>query len=846
MPDSLDLATHLLHVSGGRVAPVDPPGFLSLAPPRKAARGREKDYLFLCLGLSGREAAPPEAYDTLLDLAAATFYGSPGSVTSALRQALAAANQKLLDDNLAAGQAGGTAPLQGGLLGAALRGSDFYSVVAGPGLLLVARPTGHERFPHAPTRPLGLSNTVEALYFHTALSEGEYVCLSSAPARGWTDIALVGLGNLAGLPAVVERLREASGGEAVALVGRFESVPAHSVPLGPSALQRPAPQPKPEVPPVEAPRAEMPPALARRQPVAQARPEPPAGRAARGAGLAEFFRLRPRAPRRPLPEAEPNNGTAPEGEAEVGEFHPTIEAGAEPPEVFWSAPAPANPPAGPEPLPDLPQFLAERGTPAAVPPRDPAAAGAEPADRAGPLAAPAQRLFRSMGRAVGVTLAEAIRGLRMLAARTLPEGTLQKDGLFIVPTSVQIGIALLIPVVVVGVSVWLYLENGRAAAYDAALNEAQWAVARGRASPDTLTGRPHWESALNWLVQAETLRPGQPEVAALRQEAQARLDELDWVSRLDYQPLLLAGLGRAAQLTKLVLVGPDIYALDQGQNRVWRLMPIVPGATGDAAGSAAGTYTMDASFQCSGNQTLRDTTIGDLIDVALVPGQTVVAGDATLTGDVVVALDSLGALLYCAPGLETPYASYLTAPEVGWKRPTAMEFYADRLYLLDPGGSEIWQYQASGGAFLTPPMRYFTSVSYDLADTVEFAIAGGEVFLLRRDGRVANCTRNAPGATATCSEVVQYTDPRPGRATADVLAGLTRPLALSSDPPPEPSLYLLDGGTSGIYQLSLKLVLVGQFRPYFPLAGPISAIAIDPAKRFFAAAGDNVYLAPRP
>jgi hypothetical protein len=81
---------------------------------------------------------------------------------------------------------------------------------------------------------------------------------------------------------------------------------------------------------------------------------------------------------------------------------------------------------------------------------------------------------------------------------------------------------------------------------------------------------------------------------------------------------------------------------------------------------------------------------------------------------------------------------------------------------------------------------------------------------------------------------------------ADVLAGVTRPLALSYDPPPEPSLYLLDGDTSAAYQLSLKLVFVRQYRPYFPLAGPISAIALDPAKRFYAAAGDNVYLAPRP
>jgi len=66
------------------------------------------------------------------------------------------------------------------------------------------------------------------------------------------------------------------------------------------------------------------------------------------------------------------------------------------------------------------------------------------------------------------------------------------------------------------------------------------------------------------------------------------------------------------------------------------------------------------------------------------------------------------------------------------------------------------------------------------------------------------------------------------------------------DQPPEPSLYLLDAQTSGMYQLSLKLALVRQFRPYFAFPAPISALAIDPAKRFFVSAGDNLYLAARP
>ena len=93
MSDFLDVTAHLLHVSDGRLVTDEPPGFLTLSAPRKAARGREKDTLLLCLGLKAREAVPAERYDALLELAAQTFYGSPGSVTSALRLALGAGRQ---------------------------------------------------------------------------------------------------------------------------------------------------------------------------------------------------------------------------------------------------------------------------------------------------------------------------------------------------------------------------------------------------------------------------------------------------------------------------------------------------------------------------------------------------------------------------------------------------------------------------------------------------------------------------------------------------------------------------------------------------------------------------------
>jgi hypothetical protein len=829
MPAELDVSTSLLYVSGGRLLPEEPPGYACLAPPRKTARGREHDTLLLCLGLKGREAVPPERYEALLTLAGGTFYGLPGSVTSALRQAIAAVNQRLLDDNRTAG----TAPLQGGLIAAVARGVDFYAVQAGPGLLLVAREAGHERFPQASTRPLGLSNSPEVLYFHTTVDAGEFVCLSSAPARGWTDIALVGLGNLGTLEAVAGRLKETAGTEAAALVGRFDGEASVAQPAaeGP-AVSRPAPAPPP------LPRAPAPARAAQRPPTPVASTSPPPARSGpRPGGLADFFRLGRRAS--PAREREP---------AAVASAADPAATRAEAPAVTWSKPRIAGPNAAdayeaasaPAPAQDLPPFLRDATAAEPVPQQLPLERPLEsPAAPRRAPAASARRGVRAVARAITVTVAEAIRGLRLMLGRMLPEGTLQKEGLFTVPTSVQIGIAILIPVVVVGISVWLYLESGRAEQYTAALSEAQLEVAKGRVAPDDAAARPHWEAALNWLSQAEALRPAQNDVAVLRAEAQSHLDAMDWVTRLDYRPLLLGGLGRDAHIKQLLLAGGDVYALEETHNRVYRLMP-----------SASGQgYTIDEDFNCAGGQPVRDLNVGQLVDIALVNGATTLAGDAVLPvgGTVVVAFDSLGALMYCAPGVAQPYASYLAAPDTGWIRPLSLEMYTDRLYVLDPGASDIWQYTSSAGAFTQAPARYFTAVSYDFADVVDFAIASGDVYLLHRDGTVSSCTRASPGAAPTCVETAQFTDNRPGSAgLTNSLAGLDAPLLVTFDPPPEPSLYLLDGQTSALYQLSLKLSLVRQFRPYFPLPAPISAVAFDPAKRFYAAAGDNVYVAERP
>ncbi|MCS6909318.1 MAG: hypothetical protein NZM11_01935 [Anaerolineales bacterium] len=784
MPARYDVDTLPFRVVAGQMALDEPPGMATFIAPRRAARGREKDTLLLCLTLRSRHTVESERYAELLNLAANVYFGSPGSVTAAARQALNAVNKNLLDGNLTAGLPG-SKPMQASLIVAVLRQSDFYAVWCGPGTVMVAQGDLVQRAAAA-GRPLGLSDTLDAHYFHTTLTLGAYLVLSDH--ANWREPSLNGLGKLATLSAAAERLKAAAAGDFTALLARLE--PSGVV----GSAEPPEPLPAEAAPPAVPVRLPLP-ALPR-------------------VSLAEWTgRLHPRTESRPA--------TAPAAVAvDVADVAKADLAGAPPPArngVNVAQHRQAEEPAA------KPQAFLETEPPPLR--SEPKAATEERAriDLSG-VVANAQHGLRSFGRAFAVTLTEMARSFRRLLARILPEGMMQRDGLFVVPTSVQIGIALGFPPVVVAIALLIYAQIGQSQQFDEALQQAQLAISNGRHSPDPLAARPHWEAALQWIERAEMLKPGNPEIEQLRLEAQGRLDELTWTTRVTYTPLLPSGVGRDSRLTRVLPVGRDVYALDTMHNRVWRL-----------AQNAVGVYAVDESFTCASGA-LGPLTFGPLIDIGVVPGP---------ESDSVIALDSAGGLLYCRTG-EPPLGSYLPAPDVGWVQPIGLELYSGSLYILDIGQNQLWQYQASGGLFTEAPRPYFGDVIYDLKDVTDFVIANGEVFLQRRDGRLSSCLRMAATDSGTCQETLPFNDPRPGYSSGERLADLTQPAGIIYDEPPEPSLFLINPANNGLYQLSLKLNFTRQFQPAKPLPASISALAIDANKRFYIAAGNNVYRGDRP
>ncbi len=239
MPVNLDADVALLHVAGGEARVTAPPGTLASTPPRRAGRGRAEDLLFLTLSLVGPRPVSPGLVDHLAQLAADSFYGTPGSVTAALRQAAEEINDNLLDANQDPRE---PRQLEGRLMAGVLRGHDLFLAQCGVGQAILVRPGQVTRLTseEAAGRPLGQTASPFVRYHHVEAQAGDLVVLTSAPPPGWSDPTLSALSGLEPARAL-DRLVAASSADLTGVLLRVTEPGTAATPLGaPSAAARPS------------------------------------------------------------------------------------------------------------------------------------------------------------------------------------------------------------------------------------------------------------------------------------------------------------------------------------------------------------------------------------------------------------------------------------------------------------------------------------------------------------------------------------------------------------------------------------------------------------------------------
>jgi len=742
--------------------------------PTRTVRSREAERLFILLHLSGD--APDAAYGGLRETIANAYWGTAGSITAALREATALANRLLFRANL---QADPAERFYGHLVCAVMSGDDLFVLQAGSTWAGVLKGSALQvlgRVGKLP--PLGITAVADVSLSHSSVSPLDTLMLVTpldVPAQDQPLLARLLRG--ATLDDILhDLLRYRAVGDCCCMVARWgrqeQAHPTRQAASGQRALLRPRRGTEREAP-IAAP---QPSGIT--LPVAPApAPEPPAERDVLSPGPAA----------QQTPQWEERQETAePLGLAD--------------------GPAPA----------------VERLRPRRRP------AGPAVGERLHGAAHAVGRGLASAGVAVG-------RGTKRFFWRMLP-GTEReaprRERVRRSPPSenraAMVTLALAIPLVLLITVLSAYRSFGTQARFDTLMNQAREQVQQAlaaRQSPGE--ARAFWTNVVTVTAEAAQLKPGDPGAAALAAQAQAALDDLDQVRRVEARMLSDLGPTRDGLRRQLVVHGQHIYVLDPGNGWVAQTS-LDP--TGTRLETQQNGETLRVVVRTGAG--IGGTPVGRLMDLAWADAQ-----GGRQTSHIVI-LEAGNALLSYDPA----WGGNGDAPQVArlalaGSHPAAVSLcsYQGPVYVLEPAADQIWRYVPQGDAYPQPPEPYFAEAPpVSLATGLDMAI-DGNVYVLFAGGQIL---KFHSGQLA----------PFEVRGLPDGLEGA---VALVADPRGEGDfLYVADRGGSRCRGRVVALASDGQFRHQLCAEGAfddLEALAFDlPAGRLFVVSRGRLYVARLP
>lgn len=425
-------------------------------------------------------------------------------------------------------------------------------------------------------------------------------------------------------------------------------------------------------------------------------------------------------------------------------------------------------------------------------------------------------VFGRMSKQISEITERAAPPLRNFLMRMLPEETN-----FDLPPATMAMVAALVPLAVVLLVSIVYLQFGRGQLYDNYLSQAQSAAAAAEAREDPGEVRQAWELTLDYARRAEAYDDTEL-ASALRGKAQTALDEMDAIERLEFQPALFGALPADVKIDHMLATNTELYMLNSSDGSVMR------------AFLTGGGYQMDTDFQC-GPGPYGGYIVSALIDIALLPRGN--PQDAAL-----LAMDGDGNLIYCIVG-EKPLANPLEPPDSNWGNPMAIAVENENLHVLDPLTNAVWLYFGEEFAFVDEPRFFFGAEVPGMQEVIDLALQDDDLYLLDLEGEMAVCqfSDDIENPT-TCQDPVEYTDSRPGREDSAQIEDANF-LQMQTTDPPEPSVFLLDPIVPSVYQFSLRLSLVRQYRSASSLPeGVVSAFAVSPNRAIFLAFDNQLFI----
>lgn len=302
---------------------------------------------------------------------------------------------------------------------------------------------------------------------------------------------------------------------------------------------------------------------------------------------------------------------------------------------------------------------------------------------------------------------------------------------------VATAVAVLIPIVIVGVVVMLWLDGTGQSEFEICLETATTLKESAIAVPsdNPASTLSFWNAVIDRARECETLRPGDADLLAMIRQGQAIIDEIEQVKRREAHILDTV---EDAVFSELIIRPTNLYVLDKtNRKRVYHGVLSDDGLSLDRRLNPIADMTSGASFQTT--QGL--VTLGDLVGIAY--------NDAS---DSISALDVNGVLVQCSRIQMQQCSAQILRGIEQWVNPIAIEFYGTtgRLYVLDPGANQIWRYDPSNASYGLGPTEYFSGQNVgSITQAVDFAIESppaGNVYVLLADGTLLMYNGGEPRA----------------------------------------------------------------------------------------------------
>lgn len=799
-----DLTILPIHRQNGQ-AYADLPGLLALAPPRRTARGRERDSLVLYLMLSGNAAVSPSEVEALASRAADLFYQTPGSLTSAMRRVTEAVNAAMLERNLSTTGRGQYALAS--LILAVVRENLCTLSLSGP-VHVVWVTEGNQRHIHEPAlsgKGLGSSQSAHTYFSQIEFRAGDLIALCGKFPKDW-EADLLYERPPASLEASYRKLTFTKSDLHAALIQPQPGRGVITILRPATNASSPAPQPAPVIQAESSPSAVLEPDSS---PAVEAKEQDPAIREADLDTLAEMGAhfIQPSAYAIPRRAEEPPAAPIPSAPRQ---FPPSI------PRLKAAEPSPDPEAAAVTEAPEAPIRRAPRFR--LFPPATPDA-HAQAARQMAKVMVGGIRSGRRLNERIG-------EWLRQFIPKLLPGAETSQP--LTIPTSMMVFMAIFIPLAVSVVSWLVYSNYGLNETYRELYQQALVENAQAASETDPVRQRDAYLRVLERVNQAEQYRETD-EIRLLRNETQTKLDALMGVIRLEFIPAFTNGLGGSVQISRMAASESDLYMLNAENSAILH------------ASFNGRSLEYDAAFNCQPG-THGGVQVGTLVDILALP-------KANAYGASVLGIDTNGALLYCAPG-QTPRATLLPAlPNLNWGRITAFALDNDNLYILDSETRSVWVYRGTGSAFNDPPYFFFGNQIPDISTAIDLAVSGDDLYLLHADGHLSTCTYSRiPEVPTRCIDPAPRIDNYPAHRDLDIFsqAHLTQ---LTLTTPPNPVILLLDAENRSVFRLTPRsLELQNQVTGYAGSANPFrsgsaSAMAISPNYVLYLAIENQVYFA---